>query len=173
VRTIYLFSTLLLFPVNSIAAPFGVNQGERVRNLSVISKIESKIYAINVPIPNSNFVYYEVFATPLHGVCAVIAYTKSFLTWEEAKEKRNSVIKLLTKYGKPARVKIDYNYETLSARAPVDAYDLEWRKVPAPLSTVSLDVTGSKRGQTVRLTYFYRNMPRCQNWEPNQDTRGL
>lgn len=167
---------LILFLFSSTASwagPFGINQGDKVSSLKIVSKRSAKTFLIQVPQPNSNFDFYGVVATPVHGVCAVYAETKPFATWEEAKDKRNSVHKLLAKYGRPTRVKTDMSYETMVVRPPIESYDLEWRKLTSPLSTISLEVTGSSLGQSVRLTYFFRNMGQCANWEPMQDKRGL
>lgn len=164
---------LLAFASPVLAGPFGIDQGERVSRLKVITKTGSKIFRIDVPEPNSNFVSYGVVATPIHGVCAVFGETEAFPNWNEAKAKRDALVKLLSKYGKPVRVKTDGSYETLASRSPKDAYDLEWRKIRAPLSTVSLNVFGTPKGQIVRIAYYFRNMELCNNWEPKQDLRGL
>lgn len=164
---------LLAIPSASFAEPFGINQGDEISKLKVLSQRSIKTFRIEVPVPNSNFEDYGVVATPVHGVCAVYAQTQIFSTWPDAKAKRDSLAKLLAKYGNPVHVRTDSGIETLFTRPGVDAYDLEWRKIPAPLSTISLDVIGSKQGQVVRLTYFYRNMAQCHNWEPKQDARGI
>lgn len=156
-----------------MAAPFGIQAGTKVSALKVIEKEGAKTYRVEVPQPNSNFDQYRVTASPPSGVCAVYGETKTFSTWEAAKAKRDSIAKMLTKYGKPLHVNPDLDWKTIGVRPPVDAYDLEWRKLASPLSTVSLDVIGINGGQTVRLTYFFRNMAQCQNWELEQDARGL
>lgn len=165
--------TLYLIPAAATASHFGIGQGTNISTLKVLEKEGQKTYRVQVPEPNSNFESYWVMATPSTGVCAVYGETKSYSTWSEAKAKRESVAKLLTKYGKPTHVKPNLDYATLSVRPPVEAYDLEWRKLAAPLSAVSLDVVGRDGGQIVRLTYFFRNMAQCHTWEPRQDRRGL
>lgn len=162
-----------LISIDAKAAPFGINQGTKISALKIVNKRGDKTYIVQVPEPNSNFDSYGVMATPPHGVCAVFARTKAFSTWAEAKVKRNSVVRLLSKYGNPIHVKPELDYDTLSKRPPMDAYDLEWRMLSAPLSTVSLDVVSMDEGLSIRITYFYRNMAQCQNWEPKQDLRGL
>lgn len=163
--------SIAAFP--AMAAPFGIDAGTKVSALKVIEREGTKTYRVEVPQPNSNFDQYRVQASPRTGVCAVYGETKAFPTWEAAKAKRGSIAKMLTKYGKPVHVNPNLDWKTMSMRPPIEAYDLEWRKLASPLSTVSLDVIGINGGQVVRLTYFFRNMAQCQNWEPKQDARGL
>jgi len=156
-----------------MAAPFGIDAGTTVSALKVIEKEGTKTYRVKVPQPNSNFDQYRVEASPPTGVCAVYGDTKPFPTWDAAKAKRDSIAKVLSKYGKPKHVKPNLDWETLRMRPPVESFDLEWSKLASPLSTVSLDVIGINGGQVVRLTYFFRNMAQCQSWEPKQDARQL
>ena len=161
--------------VQAFAAPFGIEQGTKISSLKVLRKRGTKTYDIEPTERNSNFDTYGVVATPAHGVCAVIARTKAVQGWPQAKSKRDELAKLLSKYGKPHHVKPDLNdMRALSARPPIDSYDLEWRdRLAPPLSAVLLEVTSSNDGLVVGLTYFYRNMAQCSNWKPKQDGRGL
>jgi len=164
---------LYLIPTAATASHFGIGQGANILDLKVLKKEGQKTYRVQVPEPNSNFRDYWVMATPSTGVCAVYGETEPYSTWSKAKAKRDSIAKLLAKYGKPTRVNPEMDYATLNVRPPVEAYDLEWRKLATPLSAVALDVVGRDGSQIVRLTYFFRNMGRCNTWEPRQDGHGL
>lgn len=167
---------LVSFPsVPALAAPFGIEQGAKISSLDVLRKRGTKTYDVQPIERNSNFDTYGVMATPAHGVCAVFARTKAVASWAQAKAKRDEVAKLLSKYGKPHHVKPDANdLRALAARPPIDSFDLEWRdQLAPPLSAVLLDVTSSHDGLVVGLTYFYRNIAQCSNWNPKQDSRGL
>jgi len=51
---------------------------------------------------------------------------------------------------------------------------LEWRgKLPYRLSSVTLDAIKEADAYFVEVSYFYKNMAGCANWEPRQDRKGL
>lgn len=168
-----IFLLSLMIPTAVSAGPFGISQGDKIDDLKILQRQSGNIFTVEVPQPNSNFEIYKTFATPQYGVCAIWADTKNFGSWEEARKRRDDLAKALSKYGKPFRVKTDGRYETLSVRPPNDAYDLEWRKIPPPLKSITLEVSGGSFGQTVRVTYFFRNFSQCRNSVPKVDSRGL
>lgn len=157
---------------NVAAAPFGIAEGTPIKVLIVRGKFGKTSFVVLPPKPNSNFDEYVATATPVHGVCAVTGRTQKFATFREAVEKQKSIAKLLAIYGKPRTVRVTSRTPILEMTL---AYSpLEWRgKLPYRLSSVTLDAIKEADAYFVEVSYFYKNMAGCANWEPRQDRKGL
>lgn len=164
-------------PVQSRPAPFGIPMGTPVNKLRKVSTISSKHFAVRPPTPNPNFVRYEVTATPIHGVCAIRAFTAKVPTQELASFELRSIAKLLSVYGRARNGKISENISWLNL-APKDAANYEekyWNSaLPNNLDLVSAEISSALSGGfEVEVFYGYTNLRRCNNWEAGQNSIGL
>lgn len=166
------------------AAPFGIQSGAAIKSLKISRKISPILLEIVPPIPNSDFDRYFVVATPIHGVCQVIAYTP----------KSDSDDALITKQYMKLRRVLSGKYGLHQALVPDDPArivhlrpaflmedaDSEWRsskrrRLPESLRSILLERKNlfTKEQKSISLVYSYNNLPDCLNWEPSQDRRGL
>ena len=52
--------------------------------------------------------------------------------------------------------------------------DRKWRgALPDNLRSIDLEVAGKQGTYWVELSYYYKNIERCSNWEPHQKRQGL
>ncbi len=166
-------ASMLLLPIAAIAAaPLGIAMGTPIKSLKVRAKLGPTLLSVDPPISNPNFQEFEVKATPLHGVCAVVARTEPFPDGEDAASKFFSVIKLLAIYGRPHTVKFGKN--SALQHMTVDRFPREWnRALPNNISSIVVEMVDYGKGPAVELVYFYRNMTQCSTWEPKQNRTGL
>jgi hypothetical protein len=154
------------------ADPFGVPQGTPVKALHVKEKFGVRSFVIVPPKPNSNFKEYIATATPPHGVCALTATSATFSTFDAAYEKQAQLEKLLSIYGKARTLGPGPDQDWLNMKP--GQYPVRWSgALPYGLRSIELGTVGNKGAYKVELTYRYKNVERCVNWEPQQNRDGL
>lgn len=167
--SISLSNTISAAPKSS---PFGIAQGASIKSLNIIRAYNGSQYVVTPPIKNLNFVKYIVLATPKSGVCAIFALSEDYKSADDIKTKFDSIVRLLSIYGKSHTVKFssEWPISDLTARY----FPVEW-KTALPNGLGSIVVEPIKRDSTykIEVSYIYRNFKSCSNWEPNQDRRGL
>lgn len=151
--------------------------GTPVNKLRKISSTTSKHFEVRPPTPNPNFVRYEVTATPIHGVCAIRAFTAKVPTQELASFELRSITKLLSIYGRARNGQISEDVSWLNL-APKDAANYEekyWTSaLPNNLDLVSAEISSALGdGFEIEVFYGYKNLRRCNSWEPRQNSIGL
>lgn len=72
-----LFGVLVCLSSAAFAGPFGLNKGQPISSLKVISQPGPGIYVVTVPLPNPEFQTYVVAANPQDGVCKVSGIGRS------------------------------------------------------------------------------------------------
>jgi hypothetical protein len=153
-------------------SPFGIPQGTPIKSLKIIRMSSASRYVVVPPIKNSNFEKYTVIATPKSGVCAILASSREYDNANDAEQEFDDIVRLLNVYGKSHNVKFGSEWPILEMNSRY--LPVEWNTA-LPNGLDSIVAEPIKRGAafTVEVSYVYRNIRRCLNWQPNQDRRGL
>lgn len=165
-------ATACLSASSAFAAPFGIPQGTPIKTLKVIKSYGGKSFVVMPPTPNPKFSEYDVIATPVHGVCAVIGTTQPYRDYKLAYQEQGQIEKLLARYGKSKPVRPGPQAPRLYMR-PSEGPVMWKGGLPDHLSEIVLETIEQGGTFYVQLQYFYRNMSQCKNWEPQQDHSGL